>query len=97
MLSSPSWSSQGGGRSTARALPQPAQQRSPALVPPPAAATNAAASTSGGSAGGQAPLLPYKVGLLDLTVPSRRSPGYTNLLLANDMCIERAVQGRSVA
>ena len=52
--------------------------------------------------------LPYQVGLLDLTVPSKRTgtgtssssssssgssgSSYTNLLLANDICIEKAVQ-----
>ncbi|GAB5032225.1 bifunctional coenzyme a synthase [Nannochloropsis oceanica] len=45
--------------------------------------------------------LPYQVGLLDLTVPSKHtggggsSQGYTNLLLANDICIEKAVQSVS--
>jgi len=57
--------------------------------------------------------LPYQVGLLDLTVPSKRTgtgsssgssssssssssgSGYTNLLLANDICIEKAVQSVS--
>jgi len=57
--------------------------------------------------------LPYQVGLLDLTVPSKRTDagsssgssssssssssgsGYTNLLLANDICIEKAVQSVS--
>lgn len=45
--------------------------------------------------------LPYQVGILDLTVPSKRtgsgrsSSGYTNLLLANDICIEKAVQSVS--
>lgn len=87
LLSAP-WSA-GGSRSSSRPLraldgPAAAHQRPPALAPP-------AAAAAAGS-GGQGPL-PYKVGLLDLTVPSRRSPGYTNLLLANDMCIERAVQG----
>jgi hypothetical protein len=33
------------------------------------------------------------VGLLDLMIPTKRTGHYTNVLLANDICIERAVQG----
>ncbi len=35
------------------------------------------------------------MGLLDLTVPSKRGGAYTNLLLANDISIEKAVQSVS--
>lgn len=50
------------------------------------------------SSSGMAPSshsLPYQVGLLDLTVPSKHSGNYNNLLLANDICIEKAVQSVS--